>query len=256
MNHMSITMAIINQKGGVAKTTTALAIGSGLARRGYRVLCIDMDAQCNLSQTMRAAVTGASVFDVLTGKSSAKNAIQRTDQGDIIPSSPSLAGADAIITETGKEYRLKEAIDPIRREYDYIIIDTPPALGILTINALTAADRAIVPAQADIYSLQSIQQLNGTIETVRKYCNKSLKVSGILLTRYSRRSIVSRDLAEAAAQAAQAIGTKLYKTSIRENVAVKEAQVERMSIFDYAPSSNAASDYSCVIDEILEDRKQ
>lgn len=252
----ALVLAIVAQKGGVGKTSTALAFSAGLALKGKRVLCIDMDAQGNLSQTMRAAPGGLSVLDVLTRKATAQQTAQQTEQGNIIPASPALAGADAVITATGKEYRLREALEPLRSMYDYIVIDTPPALGILTVNALTAADVAIIPAQADIYSLQSIQQLYETIETVQRYCNPGLKVDGILLTRYSPRAVLSRDLAEAASQAAEAYNTRLYKTAIRENIAVKEAQLEQTNIFQYAPKSNAAMDYAAAIEEFMEENKK
>ena len=164
-----------------------------------------------------------------------------------------MAGADTIITETGKEYRLKEALDKLGGTYDYCIIDTPPALGIVTINALTACQGAIIPAQADIYSLQGISQLNGTIQTVKKYCNPHLKVMGIVLTRYSARSIISREVAEMIDATAAQLNTKLYKAKIRECTALKEAQATRQSIFKYAPRSNATADYKALIEEIMED---
>ena len=160
---MSKTLAIINQKGGVGKSTTAEALAAGLFLKGYSVLSIGLDAQSNMTYTAGAKTDGATALGVLTGEIPAKDAIQHTESGDIIPASKALAGADAFIAEAGKEYRLREALEPIRGEYDFIIVDTPPALGILTINALTACDSVIIPAQADIYSLQGGEQLAGTI---------------------------------------------------------------------------------------------
>lgn len=177
--------------------------------------------------------------------------MQHTAQGDTIASSPTLAGADTIITAVGKEYRLKEALATIQEQYDYIIIDTPPALGILTINALTACDGCIIPAQADIYSLQGINQLYGTIQTVMKYCNPSMVVMGILLTRYNARAIISREVAEMVEQTAEQLHTKLYQAKIRECTALKECQAMKQDIYSYAPKSNAAADYSAFIDEII-----
>ena len=246
-------IAVINQKGGVGKSTTALALGSGLSLKGYRTLFIDLDAQANLSYTLdadSAGFAGNSVFDVLTGKATAATAIQRTEQGAVIASSPALAGADTVLTAVGKEYRLKEALEPLHKDFDYIIIDTPPALGILTINALTACTGAIVPAQADIYSLQGISQLYGTLQTVKKYCNPSLEVIGILLTRYNARAIISREVAEMIEETAVQLQTVLYKTKIREATVIKEAQARRQSIYEYAPKSNAAIDYKALVDEI------
>lgn len=249
---MKEIIAIINQKGGVGKSTTANAIGAGLSLKGWKVLYIDLDAQGNLSYTLGAGGAGLSALDVLNKSASAQQAIQQTRQGDIIPASLALAGADTIITAVGKEYRLKEAIDPIEENYDYIIIDTPPALGILTINALTACTGAIIPAQADIYSLQGISQLHSTIQTVRKYCNPQLTIKGIVLTRYSPRAILSREVAEMIEETAEQFNTKLYKTAIRENIAVKEAQARQQDIFSYSPKSNAAEDYKTLVEEIIE----
>lgn len=245
--------AVINQKGGVGKSTTALCLGAGLSLKGFKVLYIDLDAQGNLSYTLGADTQGYNAMGILQRPETVKDEIQTAPGGEVIASSPALAGADTIITETGKEYRLKEALDKLGRTYDYCIIDTPPALGIVTINALTACQGAIIPAQADIYSLQGISQLNGTIQTVKKYCNPHLKVMGIVLTRYSARSIISREVAEMIDATAAQLNTKLYKAKIRECTALKEAQATRQSIFNYAPRSNAAADYKALIEEIMED---
>lgn len=245
------TIAVINQKGGVGKSTTALAIGSGLILKGYRTLFVDLDAQGNLTYTLRASSQGYNALGVLERPETAKEEIQKADQGDIIASTPSLAGADTLIIQTGKEYRLKEALETISEEYDYCIIDTPPALGILTINALTACNWAIIPSQADIYSLQGISQLNSTIETVRKYCNSSLSIMGIVITRFNGRSIIRREVAEMLEQTAEQLHTKLFKTRIRECTALVEAQATRKSIYSYAPKSNATADYKALVNEIL-----
>lgn len=247
-------IAIINQKGGVSKSTTAHALGMGLTQRNYKVLYIDLDAQGNLSFTMDADNTGivkSNSFNLLTKKITAEHAIQKTKQGNIIASSPELAGSDTIVIETGKEYRLKEALEPIQANYDYIIIDTPPALGILTVNALTACTGCIIPAQADIYSLQGISQLYNTIKTIKKYCNPNLEIMGILLTRYNKRSVISREFSEMLKTTANQFQTKLYKVKIRECTALKECQAMKQSIFSYAPKSNAASDYNALINEII-----
>ena len=243
--------SIINQKGGVGKSTTALAIGAGLSLKGYSVLYVDLDAQGNLSYTMGASTQGYNAMGVLQRPETAKAEVQHTEQGDIIASSPALAGADAVITETGKEYRLKEALDSLSGLYDYCIIDTPPALGILTINALTACSGAIIPAQADIYSLQGISQLNSTVQTVKRYCNPSLSILGIVLTRYNGRSIIRREVAEMLEQTAESLNTKLYNAKIRECTALVEAQATKQNIFTYAPRSNATADYKALVAEIL-----
>ena len=248
---MKQIIAITNQKGGVGKSTTAQAMGAGLQQEGYKVLFVDLDAQGNLSYTLGSDGGGYSILDVLRKEARADQAIQHTTGGDLIASSPSLSGADILLDQTGKEYRLKEALDLIQARYDYIILDTPPALGILTVNALTACTWAIIPAQADTYSLQGIAQLYNTIDAVRRYCNPTLIVKGILLTRHGGRTILSRDMADMIGDAAKMLGTTLFTTTIRENVAVKESQACRQDIFTYAPKSNAAQDYSALINELL-----
>lgn len=244
-------IAIANRKGGVGKSTTAAALVSGLTIKGYKVLAIDLDAQRNLTSTMRSRADSKTALGVLTGGITAKEAIRHTESGDIIPASKSLSGADTTLTETGKEYRLKEALESVKEEYDYCIIDCPPALGILTVNALTAANSVIIPAQADIYSLKGIEDLQETIQPVRKYCNPSLEIQGILLTRYSPRSILSRDVKTLAEQLAEKLETSLYNATIREAVAVKEAQISQQSLFTYAPKAKVTEDYRAFIDEFL-----
>jgi len=245
-------MTVVNQKGGVGKSTTAAAIAGGLTICGLQVLSVDLDAQGNLSHTLRAlGKPHKSILEVLLGELHVEDAIQHTDCGDLIPASRNLSGADAFLSDTGKEYRLKEALSTMACVYDYIIIDSPPALGIATVNALTAADRAIIPAQADIYSLQGVEQLAGTISTVKRYCNPGLAIDGILLTRYSPRSILSREVQGLMAQLAEKLGTRLYKTTIREAVAVKEAQISRQSLFEYAPTAKVTDDYREFLTEVL-----
>ena len=245
------TIAIINQKGGVGKSTTAAQLASGLSLKGYKTLSIDLDAQGNLTYSFGASTDGATALGVLTGEVKTADAIQHTEQGDIIPANKALSGADAFISDTGKEYRLKEALEHISGQYDYCIIDTPPALGILTVNALTACDSVVIPAQADIYSLQGIEQLAETIKPVKKYCNPALTIEGILLTRYSPRSVLSRDIADLAGQLAEKLGTKLITATIREAVAVKEAQINQQSLYTYAPKAKVTEDYTAFVAEII-----
>ena len=245
------TIAVINQKGGVGKSTTALALGAGLILKGYRVLYIDLDAQGNISYSLGANTEGYNALGVLQRPETVKEEIQHTPNGDIIASSPALAGADTLLTQTGKEYRLKEALEIVAGSYDYCIVDTPPALGILTVNALTAAAGAIIPAQADPYSLQGIAQLNSTAQTVKKYCNPSLSIMGIVITRFNGRAIIRREVAEMLEQIAAQLHTKLYKSRIRECTALVEAQAVKQSIYKYAPRSNAAADYKALVAEII-----
>lgn len=246
-------ISIINQKGGVGKSTTALSLGAGLSVKGYNVLFIDLDAQGNLTYALGAKSNGPTVFDLLTSDLKVKDVMLSYGKYYLISSSSSLAIADNVITQTGKEYRLKEKLNNMDVKFDYVIIDTPPALGILTVNALTASYGALVPAQADIFSLQGISQLYDTLQAVKKYCNPSLKVMGILLTRYNNRSIISRDVAEMIQDAAKNLDTKLYSTKIRENTAIKESQARKQNIFEYAPKCNASIDYNNLLEEILKE---
>lgn len=245
------TLAIINQKGGVGKSTTAQALAAGLTLKGYKVLTVDLDPQGNTSFTLGASKDGATALGVLLEEVKPADAVQLTKYGDIIAGSKALAGADAYLTETGKEYRLKEALEQIKGSYNYIVIDTPPALGILTTNALTACNSVIIPAQADIYSLQGIADLADTIKPVKKYCNPELKIEGILFTRYSPRSAFNKELAELAGELAGNLGTKVFTTMIREAVAVKKAQAVQQSVFEYDPKSKVADDYRAFIDELI-----
>lgn len=246
-------IAIVNRKGGVGKTATAQALGAGLIRKGCSVLYIDLDSQTNLTYGLGADAARLSSMDVLTGEATAQEAIQHTPQGDVIAGAEALAGADAAIDGTGKEYRLKEALDGL--QYDYCIVDTPAQLGTLTVNALTAADSVVIPVQAEVYSLQGIGQLSKAIEAVKKYCNHDLYIRGILITRYNGRAIISRDMQSNLEEAAQQLKTRLYSTPIRECVSIKEAQAQQQDIYSYAPRSNAAKDYAAFIEEFTERKK-
>lgn len=248
---MKKVVAVINQKGGVGKSTTAEALAAGLTLRRYKTLAIDLDAQGNLTYTFGADNTGLTVLDVLTGEAKASEAIKKTGSADVLPASKALAGADAYIKETGKEYRLKEALESVAEQYDYIIIDTPPALGILTVNALTACESVIIPSQADIYSIQGIEQLSETMKPVKKYCNPALTIEGILLTRHNPRSVLGREVEEMLAELAERLGTRLFKTKIREAIAVKEAQISQQSLYEYSPKAKVTEDYNALLDELM-----
>lgn len=243
-------ITIANQKGGVGKTTTANVLIAGLTEREYKVLGIDLDPQTNLTASM-GADTKRTALGVLTGECEAKDAITQTATGDLIPSSSRLANADMLLEETGKEYKLKEAIETVKGNYDYIIIDTPPSLNILTINALTACDYAIVPAQADLYSLQGISELAKTIDAVRKYTNPNIKVAGILLTMFNGRTRIAKEVSEILEQLATRLDTKVFKTRVRASVKATEIQFKKGGLFKYAPKAAVTEDYRSWIDELL-----
>lgn len=242
--------AIATQKGGTGKTTTAHALAAGLAQAGHKVLAVDLDAQRNLTTVMQGSADAATVYDVLTGSATALEAIQHTTCCDLLPAAKGMNAADTVLTDTGKEYKLKEALDPVKGAYDFIVIDTPPALGALTVNALTAADRVIIPMQTDGFSIDGVEDLREAVQTVKKYCNPALEIGGILLTRYDSRTILAREMLEKAEALAMILGVPLYGT-IREAVAVKEAQMCRTDIFTYAGEQQPVyHDFKAFIEQI------
>jgi len=246
---------VANQKGGIAKSTTALQLSAGLRLKGFKVLNIDMDPQGNLSHTMRADTNAKGVFDAMNGED-IERLIQKTEQGDILASSTQLTGADKKFSEYGSEYLLNKALKPVREKYHYIIIDTPPQLGILTINSLIAATDLIIPLTADLYALMGLSQLLNTVERVQEYGNNNLRIAGLLLTRYDGRTVLNRDLKETIAAKAVEMETKLYNAIIREGIAVREAQTNCVNIFEYAPKCNAALDYMYFVNEYLHDERR
>ncbi len=246
------TIAIINQKGGVGKTTTAFALAAALGKAGKKTLSIDLDSQRNLSYAMGANTSEKHVLSVLQASTTLEESIQTVPEGDILASSPFLVAAESMFTQVGKEFLLKESLSSLGDRYDYCILDAPPTLGIMTINALTASHGVVIPAQADIFSFQGIEDLAMNMESIRKYFNPQLQIDGILLTRYNGRSIVTREVSELMERNAGKLHCKLFESRIRECSALKESQVMQENIFDYAPKSNAAQDYLAFTQEILE----
>lgn len=248
---MAEILAITNQKGGVGKTTTSLNLGVGLIRSGKRVLFVDVDPQCSLSYIMQGDSSQVTVQELLLRQATAEQAIQKTPEGDLIAASPGLSSMDLVLNQMGKEYRMREGLAGIAGQYDYIIIDSPPSLDVLTVNTLTAASQVIVPALADIFSLQGVGQLYSTIQAVKTYCNPNLKILGILLTRHTDRYILNRGMRELLEDTAREIGSRVFHSSVREAVVLREAQAARQSIFSYAPKSKQAEDYQAFVEEFL-----
>ena len=244
-------ITVANQKGGVCKSTTTQAIAEILNRQQKKTLLIDLDPQANLSFAVGANFDNTpSIYDVLKKQLKAKDILQKTYSGDILPANILLSGADMEFTATGREYLLKEAIADIKQEYKYIIIDCPPALSILTVNALVAGDFVVIPSLADVFSLQGMGQLNDTIQSVTKYCNPTLKIAGILLTKFIQRNMISQNIKETLINITQQMDTKLFNTCIRNSIALQEAQLQQKCLYEYALTSNAIEDYTKLVSEL------
>lgn len=244
-------ICIANRKGGVGKTTTAHALVCGLVERGRSVLAIDADGQCNLTDVFGVDAESG-VCDILTQGAKAADVIVPTAHGaELIPATVALEMAEAEMPVDALTV-LRDALNTVKKDYDYIVIDTPPSAGLLTLNALTAADSLIIPAQADAATLEGIRQFAGTIDGVR-IDNPKLRIDGILLTRHSARARLTRQMAELIAEAAADMQTKVYNHSIREGIAAKEAYALRRPIFDI--KSKVAEDYEAWIDEVISDEQ-
>lgn len=246
-------VAVANQKGGVGKTTTAQALAAGLAERKYRVLGIDLDPQGNFSTACGAENYNVlTVYEVMKRGADIREAIQHMKGGyDVVPANIMLAGAEQELSQTGKEHRLKEAVSVVAGEYDFIVIDTPPSLGVLTVNAFTCATDILIPTTAGIFATAGISQLNETVSSVQKYCNPGVKIRGILFTRFNPRANISRQIMELTEQLSEYISAPIYQTYIRAGVVVEEAQANKADIFDYAGRSTVAEDYRAFIGEFL-----
>ncbi len=241
-----------NQKGGVGKTTTSASTMAGLQKRGFSVLGIDLDSQCNLSYVLKADKQVPSIRDVFRDDCEFEEAIQKTSFGDLVQSNKGLDNAMNDLDDIEKVYKLSEVLQTVKGRYDFIIIDTPPALSALTTNALTCADYVVIPVQGDSFSLQGAEALSKTINGIKRV-NQKIKILGILLVRYKSRESLSKLMADQFGKFAEILETKVYKTTIREGVVIKESQLARESIFDYAEKSGVAEDYDTFLEELLKD---
>ncbi len=249
---MAKVIAVTNQKGGVGKTATCSALCGGLAQMGYRVLAIDLDPQGNLSFSLGAeAEDNYTIYDVFKSNCDISEAIQTSTVCDVIPSNILLSGTELELTGVGREYILREQLELIKDGYDYIILDTPPALSVLTINAYTASDELVIPMLCEILSLQGIAQLKQTIFAVQRYYNKELKVKGILLNKYNPRYMLTQEVEELAQMIAKQLDTKIFKSKISASICIAEAPAHGESVMTYSPKSKAVKEYSDFIEELI-----
>jgi chromosome partitioning protein len=247
-------IALANQKGGVAKTTTTLNLGVAFAEQGHRVLLIDLDPQGNLtmSQGMNPDSIQQSMFDVLVHRLPLDQVIERREV-DLAVSSIDLAGADmALSSQIGRERALEKALAPIKDRYDYILIDTPPSLGLLTINAFVASSGVIVPVQTEYLSLRGLVQLENTLAMVRENLNPGVEIIGIVPTMYDRRITHSREADEILREN---FGDLVYNTRIRKTIRFAEAPVKGASVLAYEPDGEAANMYRDLAKEVLSGQK-
>lgn len=248
---MSKVISISNHKGGVGKTTSVVNIGAGLNKLGRKVLLIDLDPQANLSQSLGITNPEYTIYGSLRGEYKLQP-LEVLDNLFIIPSTLDLSGAEIEMSgEAGREYILKELVEPIRSSYDYILIDTPPSLGLLTLNAFVCSELVLIPLQAQYLAIQGLSKLLEVIDKIQRRLNKDLKMGGVFITQYDSRKVLNRDVVNTIQKHFK---DKVFRTMIRENVALAEAPIWSLDIFRYNPKSYGAEDYlslSMEIEKIL-----
>ena len=249
---MSKVISISNHKGGVGKTTSAINIGAGLQSLGKKILLIDLDPQANLSQSLGLIDQKKNIYGALRGEYKLQP-INVAPGLDVIPSTLDLSGAEIeLSSEPGREYILKELIEPLRASYDFIIIDSPPSLGLLTINSFTASDEILIPLQAQFLALQGLAKLVEVIDKIKGRLNKGLIVGGVFITQYDSRKVLNRDVVETI----QAhFKDQVFKTKVRDNIALAEAPAQGLDIFRYSSKSYGAEDYLALSKEVLKRSK-
>ena len=258
---MANKIAITNQKGGVGKTTTALNIADAMTHCGYKVLFIDLDPQCNSTSIYEPTVEKdtATIVDVLTGDVSIEEALQTTDLGDIIPGDPQLAAVTEKLNNKMARYALlKIQLKKVEDKYDYVIMDTPPNLGIYMLNAIFAADGCIIPIRAEKFAVDGLSALIDTINEIRnlgEQGNPNLEIYGVLLNSFDKRTKLDKDIWAALPKQGEINNFKVYKTPIRICQTIKDAQAAKVSLFELDAASNAAQDYANLLKEIVKEGK-
>lgn len=250
---MGKVISFANHKGGVGKTCSCVNLGAGISnfgKQGKHVLLIDLDPQANLSLSLGIREADKSIYEALLGKCTlTQTLVKVSDKLHVVPATLDLSGAELeLASETGRELILKDLIDPIKNKYDFILIDCPPSLGLLTLNALTASDQVYIPLQAQFLATQGLAKLNEVIEKVKKKLNKKLEIGGVFLTQYDNRKVLNRDVAETVENFFK---EKVFKTRIRDNIALGEAPSAGIDIFRYNPKSPGAVDYLALTKEML-----
>lgn len=245
--------AIVNQKGGVGKSTTAVNLSAGIAKLGYRVGVVDLDPQANTTITLlgRPPGDGITVYEVLENWKNVFNAFRKTEVNNllILPSNINLAGAEIeLVNAISREMRLKRALIEVRGDFDFIFIDCPPSLGLLTLNAMTAADNLIVPIQCEYFALEGLSKLLETFELVRENLNPELSIFGYLLTMFDTRTKLSSEVAE---EVRKHFGEKVFKTVIPRSVRISEAPGFSKTIQEFAPNSKGAEAYDQLAKEVI-----
>ncbi len=251
-------VAIVNQKGGVGKTTSSVFIADALNSLGYKVLLVDLDPQRNATFTYKAQYEDvATVYDVLTGEVEAKEAIQHTENGDIIPSDKVLVSQETMFqSKMGREFFLKNALKSLEGEYDFHIFDTPPNPGVYTVNALTAADGCVIPVKCDDYSILAMQDIQEIIDDARKSVNPELKVYGVFPVVYDQSRAFHKQFVEALPKQGETYGFHVFKTAIRKCADVDKARTVGASLQKDAPKSNGAKDYLSLTKELIKEVKK
>ena len=246
---MGMIISLLNHKGGVGKTTSAINIGAGLVELGKRVMLIDLDPQANLTLSLGIPRQKSTIYEALRGVEEIQP-YQVKEGLDVVTSSLDLSGAEMeLINEAGREYLLRELFEPFLEDYDYIIIDCPPSLGLLTLNALTCSTQVLIPLQTEFLALQGLTKIKQVIDKVRFRLNKKLEIGGVIATMYDQRKVLNRDVVQTIRKF---FGPKVFNTLIRDNVALAEAPAQRKDIFGYNKSSNGAKDYLNLCKEIIE----
>lgn len=250
---MRIT-TIATQKGGVGKSTTALALTEQLKRKGLSVLLIDCDQQQNTSKNMRVDPDLGGVYEAMTGEQKAADLIQKTDRGDILPATDSLIGADGQFS--GKLDALAKAIRPLRNEYDHIIVDTPPSICAIMLTAIAASTDIIIPLEAAFFSIQGLEQLIYYLDRIRNSTEYDPKIAGLLFTQYNNRKTLAKQYRKAINDRAADLGLHVYSTEIRSSAPVEKAQALGKGLFSYDPRCKSALDYADFVEEYLAQETQ